>query len=339
MQARGGLGTDQGGAAGGPQSRGELAAGCAAGGAAGGPQARRGPGIDAAAGAVAGIAARMASAPFDVLKIRQQLSTRAVTLSAVGGLGSVVELAQLAAQIWRNEGALAFWSGNVPALQLYALYSGVQFGSFGLMKQALEPTFSSPFLVGLIAGAGAGGLATVASFPLDVLRTRGAALGLQREEHTLSHAYFETANAPLAKARDLYRGVNPALLQIIPWMGLNFGIYEALRSFAPTDSFGQMGIYGAVSGTVSKLAVFPLDLAKKRLQMQGVAISEAHAANGISRMPAYRNLLHCLVEVWRHEGAAGIFRGVLPGLLKAAPASGASFLTFELVRSFYLENR
>jgi hypothetical protein len=48
-----------------------------------------------------------------------------------------------------------------------------------------------------------------------------------------------------------------------------------------------MGVYGALSGTVSKLAVFTFHLAKKRLHMQGVAISEAHAANGISRMPAY----------------------------------------------------
>ncbi|KAG8470317.1 hypothetical protein KFE25_008738 [Diacronema lutheri] len=287
------------------------------------------------AGAVAGIASRMASAPFDVLKIRMQLSTSAVTFSSVGGPGSAGELVALAGQIARREGVLAFWSGNMPALCLYAAYSAVQFGCFGTLKRALEHELPSPFLVGLCAGAGAGALATVATFPLDVLRTRGAALGLRRDEHTLARACMLAARSPVSTARDLYRGMSPALAQIMPLMGLNFALYEVLRSVAPTESLSALGAYGAASGIASKLVVYPLDLAKKRLQMQGVHVcNEARARTGVAKLPTYRNLAHCLADVCRVEGVPGLFRGVLPGLLKAAPASGASFLTFEAVRRF-----
>lgn len=290
-------------------------------------------GVDVVCGAAAGLAARMASAPFDVLKIRMQLSTRPVTLSSVGGRGSVGELASLAALIARREGVLAFWSGNVPALCLYATYNAVQFGSFGALKRALDSELPSPFLIGLLSGAGAGALATIATFPFDVLRTRGAALGLRRSEHTLAQACAATVRAPAATARDLYRGLSPALVQIMPLMGLSFGMYELLRTLAPTHSFGTMGAYGALSGIASKLVVYPLDLAKKRLQMQGVRVSAERGAAGVGALPAYRNLAHCLLHICRAEGLAGLFRGVLPGLLKAAPASGASFLTFELAKS------
>jgi solute carrier family 25 thiamine pyrophosphate transporter 19 len=212
-----------------------------------------------------------------------------------------------------------------------------QFASFGEIKRALDSRIESPFLVGFLAGSSAGALATVASFPLDVLRTRRAALGLSRAEHTLAHTAQQLARTPLATMRDLYRGLSPALWQIVPWMGLNFAIYEALRGAAPTDRLERLGLYGAVSGAVSKLVVYPFDLAKKRLQMQGVQISEDHAAKGISRMPAYRGLSHCLLTVFRAEGAPGLFRGVLPSLMKAAPATSASFVTFEAMRTFLID--
>jgi solute carrier family 25 thiamine pyrophosphate transporter 19 len=86
--------------------------------------------VDAVAGASAGIVSRLASAPFDVLKIRMQLSTSAVTFSTVGGAGSIGDLARLAARIARNEGLLAFWAGNLPALQLYCVYNAVQVRAF-----------------------------------------------------------------------------------------------------------------------------------------------------------------------------------------------------------------
>jgi solute carrier family 25 thiamine pyrophosphate transporter 19 len=276
----------------------------------------------------------MVSAPFDVLKIRMQLSTGAISFSKVSGLECFVELARLAERIARTEGLLAFWAGNVPALQLYGAYNAVQFGAFGALKSSLAPVVPSPFLVGFLAGSTAGVLATVATFPLDVLRTRGAALGVRRKEHTIAHAVSEATRQPWAKVRDLYRGLSPAVCQIMPLMGLNFAIYESLRSLMPTDRFSRVGLYGAISGTVSKLCVYPLDLAKKRLQMQGVQISEKQARFGIARVPAYRNLAHCLVSICRSEGLPGLFRGVLPGLIKAAPASGASFLAYDAMRVF-----
>jgi solute carrier family 25 thiamine pyrophosphate transporter 19 len=147
------------------------------------------------------------SAPFDVLKIRMQLSTGAISFSKVSGLECFVELARLAERMRALELALwaALWAGNVPALQLYGAYNAVQLGAFGTLKSSLAPVAPSPFLVGFLAGSTACVLATVATFPLDVLRTRGAASGVRRKEHTIAHAVSEATRRCVQSARGRVR--------------------------------------------------------------------------------------------------------------------------------------
>lgn len=292
--------------------------------------------IDAAAGAVAGVAARMVIAPLDVIKIRMQLCTRATHVGRVTGFGSLAEMGVLAVNIARKEGPLAFWAGNLPALKLYCAYSAVQFSTFGAIKRAAESSGFSAMAVGMVAGGAAGAVATAATFPLDVLRTRGAVLGHTRTEHTIHHTARSIVLAPVATVLDLYKGITPAIVQIVPYMGFNFAIYEGLQALTPSETLqlGSLTLYGATAGTVSKLLVYPLDLAKKRMQMQGVHMPSHHQeASGLRSVPVYRNLGHCLVTICREEGAAALFRGVVPSLVKAAPSSAAAFLGYEVAKS------
>ena len=43
----------------------------------------------------------------------------------------------------------------------------------------------------------------------------------------------------------------------------------------------------------------------------------------------YTGLLHCVSEIVRHEGVAALFKGILPTLAKAGPASGVMFAVYE----------
>jgi solute carrier family 25 (mitochondrial thiamine pyrophosphate transporter), member 19 len=63
-----------------------------------------------------------------------------------------------------------------------------------------------------------------------------------------------------------YAGCGPAIVQIIPYMGLNFAIYDTLTR---GDKRVQASAYaGSISGAVSKIIVYPLDTVKRRLQAQ-----------------------------------------------------------------------
>lgn len=76
--------------------------------------------------------------------------------------------------------------------------------------------------------------------------------------------------------RGLFRGVTPTLAMITPQMGISFAVWEALKNSAPPvcvkagAGSAPMVLWqlwaGAIAGMVSKLAVFPLDTVKKRVQ-------------------------------------------------------------------------
>ena len=83
---------------------------------------------------------------------------------------------------------------------------------------------------------------------------------------------------------------------------------------------------GALSGLCSKTAIYPLDLLKKRLQVQG--FEEARKSFGKVRY--YRGLRHCIIDVVKEEGILGLYKGLSPSLLKAIAAAALIFTSYEL---------
>jgi solute carrier family 25 thiamine pyrophosphate transporter 19 len=82
-----------------------------------------------------------------------------------------------------------------------------------------------------------------------------------------------------------------------------------------------------MSGLVSKMGVYPLDLIKKRRQVQSKLLWEkslihyTHSQNSIS-------LLQTIAQIHKQEGILGFYRGVVPALLKSVPTSMTTFLVF-----------
>lgn len=89
---------------------------------------------------------------------------------------------------------------------------------------------------------------------------------------------------------------------------------------------------GVVSGAASKLATHPLDLAKKRFQVAGLQ----RAAKYGRSIPesATSSLTRCLADIVRNEGVVGLYKGVGPSLLKAAPAAAITLASYELVLGY-----
>uniref|UniRef100_A0A1Q3FF15 Putative calcium-binding mitochondrial carrier protein aralar1 n=1 Tax=Culex tarsalis TaxID=7177 RepID=A0A1Q3FF15_CULTA len=81
---------------------------------------------------------------------------------------------------------------------------------------------------------------------------------------------------------------------------------------------------GSVAGAVGATAVYPIDLVKTRMQNQrtGSFIGEV----------AYRNSWDCCKKVIRHEGALGLYRGLVPQLMGVAPEKAIKLTVNDLVR-------
>jgi len=276
------------------------------------------------AGAFAGLFSRFCIAPLDVIKINMQLQTHALS----GWKKSEHGAASIVRRIWRNDGIRGFWRGNVPAELLYLTYGSVQFSTYRTCSRTLSQMKLPDAASAFFSGAAAGAAATTATYPLDLLRTRFAAQGSNKIYRSFLGSIRMIAREE--GARGFFRGIGAGVGQVVPYMGLFFSSYESLRPvLAPLQlPFGSGdAMAGIVAGVVAKSGVFPLDLIRKRLQVQGPG--RGQVAGGA--IPEYgRGVLKTGRAIVAREGWRGLYKGLGVSLVKAAPASAVTMWSYEV---------
>lgn len=83
---------------------------------------------------------------------------------------------------------------------------------------------------------------------------------------------------------------------------------------------------GAISGIFSKTAVYPIDVVRKRLQVQG-----PYLTNYVIQSTEYQSesWWQCMKSIAKQEGVRSLYKGLIPSLIKVAPANAVTFLVFE----------
>lgn len=125
-----------------------------------------------------------------------------------------------------------------------------------------------------------------------------------------------------------FQGIGPAVGQVVPYMGLFFSAYEFLRPTLADLSlpFGSGDASaGIIAGVLAKSGVFPLDLIRKRLQVQGPTRSRYVGGS----IPVYKGVWATGKLIVGHEGWRGLYRGLGISLVKSAPASAVTMWTYE----------
>ncbi|KAL2841916.1 mitochondrial carrier domain-containing protein [Aspergillus pseudoustus] len=301
------------------------------------------------AGGLAGLISRFCIAPLDVVKIRLQLQIHSlsdptshahVTGPVYKGTVSTIKT------ILREEGITGLWKGNIPAELMYVCYGAIQFTAYRSTTQLLAQLDSYRLpqpIESFVSGAVAGGVATASTYPLDLLRTRFAAQG--SGEHRVYGSLF-TSVREIARhegGAGFFRGCSAAVGQIVPYMGLFFATYETLRPVMASVSHGDMlplppgsgdAVSGVTASVLAKTGVFPLDLVRKRLQVQG----PTRALYVHRNIPEYRGVFSTVAMIYRTHGVRGLYRGLTVSLFKAAPASAVTMWTYERTLKFLQEH-
>ncbi|EIN12582.1 mitochondrial NAD transporter [Punctularia strigosozonata HHB-11173 SS5] len=189
----------------------------------------------------------------------------------------------------------------------------------------------------IISGAGAGFVASVATCPLDVLKTK---LQAQRARHG-SRSYLGVAG--LFKeiiARDgikgLYRGLGPTILGYLPTWAIYFSVYDGIK-----NRFGEQTPEG-FQKQKSKAPIYPAPTPKGyqpygREHPWALHILSAMAAGACSTFATnpmwviktrfmtqsadevrYRHTLDAVLTIYRQEGWRAFYRGLFPSLLGIA---------------------
>lgn len=111
-------------------------------------------------------------------------------------------------------------------------------------------------------------------------------------------------------------------------MGIFFATYESLRvSFDGLHMPWGSGdaTAGMLASILAKTTVFPLDLVRKRIQVQGPTRSQYVYQN----IPEYKTAFGAIKSIFKHAGFRGLYKGLPISLIKAAPASAITLWTYE----------
>lgn len=243
-------------------------------------------------------------------------------------------------KMWRDEGWRGFMRGNGTNCIRIVPYSAVQFSSFNLYKRNAEAWTGADLTpVGrLICGGFAGITSVTFTYPLDIVRTR---LSIQ----TASFASLKkTEGKPpgmwptmvmMYKTEGgivgLYKGILPTVAGVAPYVGLNFMVYEAVRGYFTSPGEKNPPWYrklaaGAISGAVAQTCTYPFDVLRRRFQVNAMA--------GMGYQ--YTSISGAISSIIKAEGFRGLYKGLVPNLLKVAPSMASSWLSFEMTRDFLL---
>ncbi|XP_024028150.1 mitochondrial substrate carrier family protein B [Morus notabilis] len=284
------------------------------------------------AGGIAGAFSKTCTAPLARLTILFQVQGMHSDVAAL----SKASIWHEASRILNEEGFRAFWRGNLVTIAHRLPYSSVNFYAYeryknllhSILRENYKGNASTDLFVHFVGGGMAGITAASATYPLDLVRTRLAAQRNVIYYRGIWHAFDTICREE--GFLGLYKGLGPTLLGVGPSIAISFSVYETLRSYwqshRPNDSTVMVSLAcGSLSGIASSTATFPLDLVRRRMQLEGACGRARVYNNGLSG--AFRH-------IFKTEGLRGLYRGILPEYYKVVPGVGIVFMTYETLKIF-----
>ena len=272
------------------------------------------------AGGIAGIVSRTAVSPLERLKILYQVQH-------VTGHDKQVKYTtqyQSLKRILREEGIRGFFRGNGANCIRVFPYTGVQFLSMSEYSKAWKAFTGRKSLSAWekqFVGGFSGVTSVLVTYPLDMVRGRLTAQG-GAVEAVQYKGLMDGCQQILRSegVRGLYAGISPTLIGIYPYVALNYTTYETLKEYAPYgDTFTWRIFAGSIAGTTGQTVSYPLDLLRRRFQLQ------AMPGNPLPESKRYKNVPDAFRTIYRTEGILGFYKGFLINFVKTAPTIAIMF--------------
>ncbi|KAF3447133.1 hypothetical protein FNV43_RR12313 [Rhamnella rubrinervis] len=272
-------------------------------------------------GAIAGAVSRTAVAPLETIR----------THLMVGSSGhSATEVFN---NIMKTDGWKGLFRGNFVNVIRVAPSKAIELFAYDTVNKNLSSKPGEqaklPIPASLIAGACAGVSSTLCTYPLELLKTR---LTIQGDVYNgLFDAFIKIVREE--GPGELYRGLAPSLIGVIPYAATNYFAYDTLRKtyrkVFKQEKIGNIEtlLIGSAAGAISSSATFPLEVARKHMQV-----------GALSGRQVYRDVIHALASILEREGIQGLYRGLGPSCMKLVPAAGISFMCYEACKRILVED-
>ena len=291
------------------------------------------------AGGVAGSVSRTAVAPLERLKILMQVQGNDKVYTGVW---------QGTRHMWQQEGIRGLFRGN--GLNCIRIFpnQAIKFMSYEQLSRRISHYLIdhggdgqlTP-LLRLGAGSVAGVIGMSATYWMDMVRGRiSIQEGSSQQYRGMVHATKSIVAEEGLLA--LWRGWLPSVIGVMPYVGLNFSVYESLKDYLiKKNEYADerdLSIFtkltcGAIAGTAGQTVAYPFDTVRRRMQVSGWAGAQTLHAEG-GHAVAYKGMIDCFVRTSREEGVGALFKGLVPNYVKVVPSIAIAFVTYEQVKDF-----
>jgi len=226
-------------------------------------------------------------------------------------------------RVYSEQGALAFWRGNLVNCLRYAPQQGSAL-AFNDFLNGVFPVYNNQtdfwkgFGVKLFSGGLAGGLANTICYPFDFARTR-----LASDLKAGQGQFKGIGDCIMTTVRNqgitgLYTGWSVTVMGAFVYRAGQLGCFKQIQDLNPYQKdkgyLGGLSSFAAV--TVARTVVmpfnYPFDTVRRRMMLQ----SEKPVAER-----AYKGSFDCFIKVFRNEGVKGMYKGMVPELFRGVGGS------------------
>ncbi|KAH8920185.1 mitochondrial carrier [Atractiella rhizophila] len=183
----------------------------------------------------------------------------------------------------------------------------------------------------MIAGAGAGVISSIATCPLDVVKTK-----LQAQGKVVGREAYKGLVGSFGRIwreegiRGLYRGLGPTVMGYLPTWAIYFTVYDrskvALEAKYGKDRWVPHILAAMTGGITQSLATNPLWVIKTRFMTQNVTTDRPEER--------YKHTVDALRRIYQTEGVYGFYRGMVPSLFGVFHVA-VQFPLYEALKRFY----
>jgi len=277
-------------------------------------------------GGIAGSVAKTSIAPLDRVKILFQVNSPDYPYTGVWN--TLVRIA-------KKERIHGLFKGNVSSVVRVFPYAAIQFISFDFFQRLFTPNPQDISLIGnFVAGAMAGTVSVIFTYPLDVTRARLAAqISPEKKHYNGILDAFRKMYYTEGGVKALYRGGGPTMLGILPYSGFNFFTYHSLKWYylnrwtdeSQISTIWRL-IFGSFSGLLGQTLVYPFDVIRRRMQIDGMS-----STNGVLTYQ-YSSTWSAVKHICKTEGWRALYRGLQINYVKAVPLVSVSFTVNDVLR-------
>ncbi|GMI81143.1 EMBRYO DEFECTIVE 104, suppressor of high stearate content 1, SODIUM HYPERSENSITIVE 1 [Hibiscus trionum] len=271
-------------------------------------------------GGIAGAVSRTCVAPLETIR----------THLMVGSSGN--STTEVFHNILQTEGWKGLFRGNLVNVIRVAPSKAIELFAFDTVNKLLSPNPGEeskiPIPASLVAGACAGVSSTLVTYPLELVKTR---LTIEKNMYDgILDAFLKILQKE--GPAELYRGLAPSLIGVIPYSATNYFAYDTLRKvyrkISKEEKIGNVEtlLIGSLAGAISSSATFPLEVARKHMQV-----------GALHGRQVYKNVVHALASILEQEGVPGLYKGLGPSCMKLVPAAGISFMCYEACKRILVD--